>query len=120
MRAVDAEILRLYGEGMLLKNIAARVGLKPHSVGQILKRLGVDRPSKPQKKIVEIDETSVVEIWDRGWSVSAIAERFQVSDSTIRRIIISSGRVLDGRTRYDGEGGSIHRGGAIQRIARRT
>lgn len=116
----NQEIVRRYHAGELLKDIAKSVGLRPHSVGQILKRLGIERPAKPQRKRKAVDETIAVQLWDRGLSVSAIAERFAVSQRFVADILKASGRKLDGRQRYDGEGGSIKRGGALQRVASRT
>lgn len=117
----NEKIITLYESGMLIKDIAKEVGMAPNSVGVILKRLGVDRPSKPQKKLVEIDGDKVKTLYESGLSTSAIAERLSVTERMIADNLRSQGVKLDGRRRrYDGEGGTITKGGALQRIARRA
>lgn len=119
----DAKILEMYQAGELIKSIAASVGMAPNSVGQVLKRLGVERPGKPQKRIKQYDENLVIQLWDGGLSTSAIAERVKLSRVTVVGLLRLAGREVDAarRVRYDGEGGTIARGGnAFARIARRT
>lgn len=123
MNPKHARIMELYGTGMLLKDIAADVGVAPNYVGVILKRLGVDRPSKPQKKRKSIDDADVVKLWDGGLSTSAIAERCGVPCPYVRSVLVRAGRDIKSvrRLRYDGRAGTAHRSGnAFARIARRT
>lgn len=119
----DATILALYRQGLLLKVIAERVGMAPNSIGQVLKRHGIERPGKPQKKRTHIDADSVVSCWDAGRSTAAIAERFGVNRHHVIGILNAAGRNPRAahRHRYDGAGGTIDRSGnAFARIARRT
>lgn len=119
-----ARIRQLYECGMLLKHIAADVGMAPNSVGVVLKKLGVERPSKPQKTLKHIDPMSIKGAWDNGLAVSAIAERYSISDASVRSILKTNGidvGSLPPRRRFDGEAGHGGRSGnAFARIARRT
>lgn len=121
--ARDQIILDLFASGMLIKNIALKVGMAANSVGIVLKRHDIPRPAKPQKSWKDVDEDKVHEVWDSGLSTSAIAERFGVDRARIIKILKARGVDPDSvrRQRYDGEGGTIDRsGGAFARIARRT
>lgn len=120
----NARIRTLYDSGMLLKHIAAEVGIAPNYVGVILKKMGVERPSKPQKARKYVDATAVRKAWDDGLSVSAIAERYSVSDHLVRNALKAQGIDLASmprRRRFDGEAGHGGRSGnAFARMARRT
>jgi transposase len=115
----DEQIIALYAGGMLIKHIAAQVGMAPNSVGQVLKRLGVERPSKPQKKVKSYNPDDAVAMWDAGWSTSAIAERMRISQRRVAGILREAGRDIASarRHRYDGHCNAIQRGGALQRMA---
>ncbi len=117
----DQAVLKLYQQGLMLKDIAPQVGLSANYVGVILKRLGVERPSKPQKSSFRASNGEVVAGWEKGLSVSAIAERLGMSAANVSRILRDAGIKKTHRHRYDGEGGCIARGkNAFARIARRT
>lgn len=88
----EQTILRLYGEGKMIIEIAAEVGLAPNYTGQILKRLGVNRPSKPQKKVKPVDHQGIIKCWDEGLSTSAIAERYGLNQRTIGAALKQAGR----------------------------
>lgn len=123
--AKDDEIKRLYGEGKLIKEIAVLVGMAPNSVGQALKRMGFDRPGKPQRKKRDIDEQDVCRLWSHGLSTSAIAERMRISQQSVGAILVKRGYDIASahRRRFDSVEGSASRrgsGGAFARIARRT
>lgn len=126
----DRKICKLYGQGLLLKDIAERVGINPSSVGQALKRLGHERPTKPQKSVKlpsKSDlEPKIVEFWNHGLCCSQIAERLNASPSYIGSMLSKLG-LLDPknpRQRYDGIGGigkpTRADKGAFARIASRT
>ena len=123
--AKDDEIKRLYGEGKLIKEIAGLVGLAPNSVGQALRRMGFERPGKPQPKRHNIDERDVCRLWDHGLSTSAIAERMRISQKYVGAILVKRGYDIASahRMRSDYVAGSASRrgsGSAFARIARRT
>ena len=115
-------IAELYRAGMMLKDIAVAVNMAPNSVGCVLKRMGFDRPSKPQKKWYNIDERAVVARWNDGLSTSAIAERYAVSAALVVKTLVRNGINVKSanRRRYDGEGNAMMRGGGLARIARRA
>jgi len=118
----DEKMLRLYAAGVKIKDIAGEIGLAANTVGQRLKRLGVERPTKPQKRWYEFDDATAVELWDHGLSTSAIAERLGTSPERIGKALREAGRDIAGarRQRYDGDGGTISRGQGLQRVASRA
>lgn len=120
-----ARIARLYEGGMLIKDIAAEVGLAANTVGVIIKEMGYERPAKPQKRVKAVDDADqcAVLMWDQGYSTSAISERLRLCRASVRRALRDAGRDIYSarRQRYDGVGGSARRSGnAFARIARRT
>lgn len=123
MNSRDEKIMKLYGDGMLIKRIAVEVGMAANSVGQVLKRLGVERPSKPQKKNNPVDDAKVVALWDDGLSVSAISERVGAGPAVVRSVLNAAGKDIKGarRVRYDGRAGNARMSGnAFARMAWRT
>ena len=118
----DAKMLELYRSGMRLIDIAPMLGISPQYVGARLKQLGVERPSKPQKKRHNVTGDEILDRWNDGLSVSAIMERYGISRQFVVKELHSSGVDLSSsrRHRYDGEGGTARRGGALARIARRA
>lgn len=127
----DQTILQLYHAGTKLKDIAGKVGMAPNSIGQVLKRLGVERPSKPQKRWLGRDDQSenIIKLWQQGLCVTQIAERLQEGRMTVEHVLTKAGirNSENPRHRYDGIGGGIGRGrgggdrsGAFARIARRA
>ena len=124
----DQNILRRYQAGAKIKDIAAEVGMAANSVGQVLKRLGVERPSKPQKRWQGRDDQTeqIIALWKHGLCVGQIAERTRNSEEVVGRILSEAGlrSMANPRHRYDGIGG-IGRGRsngrqALQRVARRA
>ena len=114
-------ILTLYEQGVMLKDIAARVGVSPNHTGQLLKKMGVARPTKTQKKKRTVDDAAIIAAYRGGLAISAVAERFGVGDACVKHVLRTNGVKMIGRHRYDGEGGMINfNGGAFARIARRT
>lgn len=128
LAARNERILQLYRSGMLLKEIASEVDLKPHTVGGILKKLGVERPSKPQKRWNGRPDTSekIADLWEHGLCASQIAERIGMSQCSVSQELTRMGltSAKTPRHRYDGIGGIGGRGradkGAFARMARRT
>lgn len=124
----NARIRKLFDGGMLLKQIAVEVGMAPNSVGQILKRLGVERPSKPQKRWAgrESDDDKIKLLWSEGLCASQIAERIGVSRNAVSISLRALGLADKSapRHRYDGiggiGGGTRRSSGRAANYARRT
>lgn len=123
----DQAILQLYGEGVLIKDIAVLVGMAANSVGMVLRRLGVERPAKPQKRWFGKEDPTqrIIALWKEGLCASQIAERIGESRGVVGGVLMRSGiRKGQIRHRYDGIGGIGRHGrgdrGAFARIARRT
>lgn len=118
----DARIAELYRSGMKIKDIAAEVAMAPNSVGVIIKRLGFERPSKPQKAWREYDDAAIIAMWDAGCATGTIADRYQTNLQTIRRILKQHGIDIATarRTRFESEAGAVYKGGGLGRIARRA
>ncbi len=119
----DTKILELYQSGLLIKAIAAEVGMAPNSIGSILKRLGVTRPTKPQKRWRgrPDDENIICELWKQGLCVSQISERLGTSFPVINRIL-SAKKIRTGppRHRYDSAvGGGSGKDGFAGNMARK-
>ena len=127
-RARDEKIAELYRRGMLLKHIAEQVGMAPNSVGVILKKLGFERPSKPQRRVkapADIDARAA-ELWGHGLNRGQIAERLGVNENLVSASLTKLGLTSTHapRHRYDGIGGIGKPGrpdkSAFARIARKT
>jgi transposase-like protein len=122
----EAKIVELYRAGWLIKNIAAEVGLAPNTTGQILKRLGFERPGKPQRLPGGRPDCSeqIKLLWEEGLCASQIKERLNVTRGIVDNTLTKLGvRVVDHpRHRYDGTGatGGSGRGGFAANMARRT
>ena len=121
----DSKILALYSEGRLIKDIAIAAGLAPNTIGNILRRNGVERPTKPQKMprgAEKIDDRAVA-LWRQGLCVTQIAERMACSVAKVANIL-SSRHLLDKsarRNRYDGAAvGGSGRSGFAASFAKRT
>lgn len=104
----DQTILTLYGQGAMMKDIAAAVGMAANSIVSVLRRHGIDRPNKPQKRWrgkPEIKD-SVAKLWAEGLCASQIAERLQEGRVTVDKCLSDLGiRDCDHpRHRYDGIG----------------
>lgn len=104
--ARDAKIISLYGKGLLIKAIAAKVGMAPNSIGIILKRHGIERPTKPQKRWHgKQDITSDVQkLWNEGLCASQIAERLNDTRSAVDTVLgqLNVRSTATPRHRYDG------------------
>lgn len=121
----DAEIVRMAAEGMLMKDIAVALGITPNYPGAILKRMGVERPSKPQRRPRDaVDPGAIAKLWRSGLAVSAIAEALRMPTATVHRVLLKTGARSKGsamRTRYDvGADGGSGRSGFAGNMARRT
>lgn len=121
----DQKILRLYGEGLLLKNIATQVGLSSHYIGVILRKHGIERPPKPQRRPGGgADPTpKVIELWGQGLCATQIAERLSITRRVVD-LILRVAKVRAGKSprhRYDSAtpGGS-GRSGFVGNMVRRV
>lgn len=121
----DAKILDLYREGKMMKEIAAEVGMAANSIVSVLRRLGIERPTKPQKRWRDRpdDIDDVKALWNEGLCASQIAERLGRSQNTVQTILTSL-KIRDAqhpRHRYDSAtpGGS-GRSGFAASMARKT
>lgn len=121
----DAEILRLYHDGALLKDIAKAVGVAPNTISVILPRLGIARPTKLQKRWRDRpDETSkILALWESGLCVSQIAERiggnWHSVENVIKRLKCRKPGTI--RHRYDNAAvGGSGRDGFAANMARKT
>lgn len=121
----DTKILRLYGEGKMMKEIATAVGMAPNSIVSVLRRLGVERPTKPQKRWRgrEDDTDQVHALWDQGLCATQIAERLGCKrghvDDVLLRLGVRAGEAP--RHRYDSAAvGGSGRSGFRGNMARRT
>lgn len=122
----DQRILEMFNAGRMLKEIGPIVGLAPHSVGKILARLGVPRPTKPQRRWAgkpNRDE-EIKALWSHGLCATQICERLSETrrcvDAAIRRLGLADR--ASPRQRYDGTGavGGSGRSGFAANAARRT
>ena len=119
-----AAILALYNGGALVKDIAVSVGLSAQFVGALLKRYGVDRPTKPQKRPLGKPDPreKILLLWAKGLSAEHISERLQVRRRTVD-YILSAEKVRAGKPRrisYADVGGGSGRSGFAANQARRT
>ena len=129
VEARNALILKRYEEGLLIKDIAADVGMASNSIVGILRKMGVERPTKAQKRWGGGKDytTAILDLWAKGLCASQIVERLQCGTAHVNTVLRTSG-VRQGqapRHRYDGIGGiARHYGrrdrGALARIARRA
>lgn len=121
----DTEVLRLYRDGKMMKEIAAAVGMAPNSIVGILRRLGIERPSKPQKRWrgKEDDTDQIAALWDQGLCLTQIAERLSCRVSHVNSVLIAL-KVRAGqspRHRYDASApGGSGRKGFAGNMARKT
>ncbi len=108
-----------------MKEIASAVGMAPNSIVHVLRRHGIERPTKPQKRWRDRpDDTAKIHaLWNEGLCASQIAERIGMSLQVV-------GGVLDAaklrsrehpRQRYDQSAtGGSGRSGFAGNMARKT
>ena len=120
----DATILKLYQSGLLIKDIAREVGMAPNSLVGILRRLGVERPAKPQRRWRNAPDLTkeIAELWGLGLCASQIKERLSCSQSVVDNTLTKlKVRTSSPRVRYDSAaGGGSGRSGFAAAMARKT
>ena len=114
----------MYAEGKMIKEIAAGVGMAANSIVSVLRRHGIERPTKPQKKWRGNGDLchDVRGLWDLGLSASQIAERLNRPLTSVGSALSAAG-IRDSehpRHRYDsatpgGAGRSGFRGAVVRR-----
>jgi DNA-binding NarL/FixJ family response regulator len=125
MNERDEKILALYHQGKMIKDIAAAVGMAPNSMPAILRRLGIERPTKPQKRWrgKPDQKQKIRELWDQGLHAIEIAERLSIERGTVDGIL-SALKIRDPsqhRIQYStAAGGGSGRHGFRGNMARRT
>ena len=121
----DAEILRLYHEGKMVKEIARAVGMAPNSMVGILRRLGIERPSKPQR--LWHDRPDLTEeigaLWKAGLCATQIRERLSTTQGIVDAALLKLGLRSKNAPRHRYDGGAVGgsgRSGFAGSMARRT
>jgi hypothetical protein len=82
------ELVAAYQAGATVFDLAARFGIDRKTVGQHLRRRGIDTtPAGLQPDEVR----AAVELYEVGWSLIRIAEKFDVAGNTVRRYLLEAG-----------------------------
>jgi predicted DNA-binding protein (UPF0251 family) len=77
-----------YRAGEATKEIAARFGIHRATVTAILHRLGAELR---QRGLTDEQVAEACRLYPEGWSLARLAERYDVTDMTVRRILLLAG-----------------------------
>ena len=80
-----------YSEGKATKELARRFGIHRATVTVVLQRLGVELQ---QKGLSDEQATEARRLYPEGWSLARLAERYDVTDMTVRRYLLLAGIVM--------------------------
>lgn len=121
----DSKILALYRDGKMMKEISAAVGMAPNSIVGVLRKLGVERPTKPQKRWRDREDQTaqILALWNDGLCCSQISERLNLNqklvDNALTKAKVRAGK--SSRYRYDQAAvGGTGRSGFAAAMARKT
>lgn len=85
---------RLRAEGKTVREIAAAIGKSEHTVGRYLKQLGLTKAADR----TDIDDKSVIKMFDDGYTIVEIANHFACSHDTITKRLNKVGITIDRET----------------------
>jgi DNA-binding transcriptional regulator LsrR (DeoR family) len=80
-----------YRDGKMTKELAALFGIHRATVTAVLQRLGV----KPREKGLSDEQAAeACRLYTEGWSLARLAEKYNVTDMTVRRYLLLAGIVM--------------------------
>jgi lambda repressor-like predicted transcriptional regulator len=85
------ELASAYSAGNATNELAARFGIHRATVTAILHRLGVDLR---QRGLTDEQVAEACRLYPEGWSLARLAERYGVTDMTVRRYLLLAGVVM--------------------------
>ena len=85
------ELASAYRAGNATNELAARFGIHRATVTAILHRLGVD---PHQRGLTDEQVAEACRLYPEGWSLARLAERYDVTDMTVRRYLLLAGVVM--------------------------
>ncbi|MEU4703417.1 hypothetical protein [Nonomuraea dietziae] len=86
----DAQIIALYAEDILVKDIADKFGLTAARISQIARAAQVPL-RRPENAVKGVNVDAVIASYSHGLTVAEIAARHGVTDSTIRHHLKNAG-----------------------------
>jgi lambda repressor-like predicted transcriptional regulator len=90
-----------YRAGKAIKELAAWFGIHRATVTAVLQRLGVELG---QSGLSDAQVAEACRLYPDGWSLARLAERYDVTDMTVRRYLLLAGVVM--RSPHDRPGRS--------------
>lgn len=84
-------IVDMYQNGLTQYEIAEHYGVEQGSVAYVLKKMGVECKNRRYKLNIKEDATKIIDMRSGGYSISEIAEKYNVTSSRIGEILRDNG-----------------------------